>query len=186
MGTQTHGLHRKRGSGGPVIYLCRIPPCASLSCICSYLFYSAGLSKTNKASAPLLPSSPAVATDLKGGGWEGRLLLLPAPAPAPAPAWQRGCPGQCADGSATAAPLGVLRLPSSLPGPATPATVQENLEFEFPPAFPPLSSPCRSVEGVFVSVGKPSPRSCAQLWQWGSRALLGIQLLAVLRVPLDL
>lgn len=22
MGTQTHGLHRKRGSGGPVIYLC--------------------------------------------------------------------------------------------------------------------------------------------------------------------
>lgn len=27
MGTQTHGLHRKWGSAGPVIYLCRIPLC---------------------------------------------------------------------------------------------------------------------------------------------------------------
>lgn len=161
-GTQIHGLHRKRGSGGPVIYLCRIPPRASLSCICSYLFYSAGLSKTNKASAPLLPSSPAVATDLKSGGWEGRLLLLPAPAPAPA--WQCSCLGQCSGGSATT-PLGVLRLLSSLfglPGPAAPDTVHENLDFGFPPAFPPFSSPCRSVEGVFFSLGTPSPGSCAQ------------------------
>lgn len=162
-----------------MIYLCRIPPCASLSCICSYLFYSAGLSKTNKASAPLLPSSPAVATDLKGGGWEGRLLL------APAPAWQRGRPGQRCDGSATASSPGSAEAPQLPPWPCHPSCSAREPGFWVPSSLPSFFIPMQECGRCFLlwwspiskelcpalAVGQLSPAvcpaaGCAQSSSW--------------------
>lgn len=62
MGTQTHGLHRKLGSAGPVIYLCRIPLCCLPQLHFQLLALKRRIEQDKQSQRPSPPFLPGSAT----------------------------------------------------------------------------------------------------------------------------